>query len=283
MEMYGSSPAAGWSWLKSGFSVADKDASSVLGASALLLLCAVLIAVAQRAVGLNATSGLALRVVAALASGLVLPILMGGFMRLIDANRRGRPVSAWMVFQPFQSGPDALRLALFGLCMTLVYLAFLLLVMSTVGHSVLLWSQQVAAMKAHGASLRDMPPLPHAFGPTMFLFTLFYIFYGGAMAIGIGQVALQNETPLAAIRDGAIGVVKNVLPLFVLAICGFVTAVVLTVILAIVLLIAGMLAGLISHALATALPFAILLVAMLPICACVMGVNYAVWNEVTNG
>ena len=150
MQMHAKGPGAGWSWLMGGFTVMKRRPWTILGAAGLFLLCALVPMVLQFVLQMLAKSrGNAAMVALLLASMLVFgalyPILMGGFMRVIDACRNERPASAWMVLSPFRPGQGGLRLALFGIGMLVIYVAFLAALLATFGHGLLAWYLQLLA------------------------------------------------------------------------------------------------------------------------------------------
>jgi hypothetical protein len=158
----------------------------------------------------------------------VLPPLIGGFLRIIDASEHDRPVSATALFDPYKSGQGAGRLIGFGLVMTAVYLTtFVLLVRVCFGEGFFEWYWQVMNMAAQqgGGQIdpKAVPPIPAGvtanFGLFVALSFVFVLFVGGMYAIGFGQVALSSRSVGGALADGVVGTLKNLLPILVLAIC----------------------------------------------------------------
>lgn len=284
MQMLAKGPGAGWSWLMAGFKVLGRDTGKVLGASALLLLCVVVVSAAQMLLPVHGDAKLAVVAATAVVGALLYPILFGGFMRLLDASHHGRPTSALMLFEPFQPGKGGARLALFGLCMLLIYAAFLALLLTTVGRELWSWYLQVLNMQpALGSPPQPLPHLAAGSALSLALLTVFFVFYGGAMAVGIGQVALGGQAPVSAVRDGVAGAFKNVLPLVVLMICGCLAFLLIGSVLGFIAAIAIGVLYLLSHALAIILAVVLYFVAILLAYAIIMGINYAVWQHIADG
>lgn len=283
MQMQSRSAGAGWAWLKGGFEVFRNNRGALFGAAVLLLLFMAIPSVAQMLAKPHGTWILVWFGATSLLFGLLYPVLIGGFMRIVDGSRNGRPVSAWTVFEPFRTGQGWPRLVVFGLCMAVMYLVFLAIVLMTVGRGVLHWYMQFLQQSADATAVHALPTVPAGFGITFALLTVFFIFYSGAYAIGVCQAALRGAEPLAAFRDGISGAFKNVLPLVVLALCGIVAFVLFGVAIAIVMTILILLASFISKVVAVAavvLVYAVMLLLMVPF---MMGVNYAIWRDVADG
>lgn len=147
MQMRTMGPAAGWSWFKAGFTAARGNRKAIFGASALALICVLLLSAVQLSVQYvvkpQGSGMLALLGMVMLVSAVLYPILLGGFLRVIDANRDGRTARAMMVCEPFRTGQGGRPLALFGLSLMLVYMLFLAIVLATVGRGVVPWYIQV--------------------------------------------------------------------------------------------------------------------------------------------
>lgn len=280
MQMHAKRPGAGWNWLLGGFTVFRRNTGTILGAALLLALCMAVPSVVQFLVKPQGTAVLFFFAILMLLGGVVYPILLGGFMRVIDRSRNERATAVLSVFEPFQPGQGGARLALFGLCMMVLYVVFLAAVLSTVGHGMAAWYMQLLDMQAQHKL--GMPPLPAGSSITLALVSVFFLFYSGAMAIGIGQVSLRGQAPVSGFRDGISGAFKNVLPLVVLAICGIILMVVVSLAFGIVFAIVIGLAALASKALAMILFIPLYLVLIVVIFTFMMGVNYAVWHDVAD-
>lgn len=286
MLMRARGPGAGWSWLMEGFTVAKHAPRQILGACLLLVLCVAVLVVVQMLVqwAMRPQGPAAIAVVAvfALAGSILFPVLMGGFMRVIDASRNERRARASMLFEPFRRGHGGSRLALFGLCMLLIYVAFITVLLTTVGHGLFSWYLHLLDQQDLGTPVRSLPPLPGGSSIALALLTVFFIFYSCAFAIGTGQVALRGRAPLPALRDGVTGAFKNALPLLVLSACGLVALLVLAVGFGILSAILLVLTALVSRVLGAGLLFLVYVVLAVLLYACMMGVDYAIWYDVAD-
>lgn len=287
MQMHAKGPGAGWSWLVSGFAVAQQKPATIFGAAVLCVLCMAWSFPIAHWVRLSGTAGLILRGALMLVNSVLATILMGGFLRLIDADRKGHPARALMVFEPFRRGQGGLQLALFGLGMFLVYAAFMALLFSTVGHDVFHWYTQLSTHQATPPPTNIFSPLPEQFSTTLALITLFFLFFNCANAIGIGQASLRGQSPLAAFRNGFAGTIKNALPMLVLLVCGLMAFVALCIALGILVALATLVVhvfGLAAdHTTVSVLLNTGVVISMLLIYAFMAGVNYAIWHDVADG
>lgn len=286
MQMHAKGPGTGWSWLIGGFTVARQNPAKILGTAALFMLCMAWSFPIAEWLKPHGTMDYILHGGFLLVNSLLLPILMGGFMRVLDASRNGRPASALLVLDPFRRGQGGPRLAMFGLGMFLVYAAFMALLLSTVGHDTWLWYLQFAKQQAMHPPVNALVPLPHHLSATLALMTVFFLFYSGAYAVGIGQAALHDQSTLSALRDGIAGAFKNALPLLVLFVCGLLALIVLCIAFGILAAIAALLAHIagltMGGATGAALRDLAAAVFMLLLYAFMAGVNYAIWHDVAN-
>ncbi|HET7932328.1 MAG TPA: hypothetical protein VFL63_13195 [Rhodanobacteraceae bacterium] len=284
MQTHAKGPGAGWWWLIRGFTVLGRKPGTILGAAALLGVCMLVLSSAQMLVPLHGNAKLAVVGVSMLIGAMLYPVLYGGFMRVIDAIRHDRPANAFMLFEPFKPGQGGARLALFGFGMWVIYAAFIALLASTVGRAMWTWYLDFLAHQPPlGTPVTSLPPLPSGFAVTLALVTVFFLFYSGAMAVGIGQASLRSASPVAAIKDGVAGAFKNVLPLVVLAICAILAILVVAVVIGIVgAILLGILAFL-SKSLAVVVFVIVYVVMIVFMFAIIMGINYAMWHDVADG
>lgn len=287
MEMQVRGPSAGWSWLVRGLNAGFHHPKVLFGAGLLFMLYVVLVAglqiLVQRVWVPSPVETLVLTGLMMLVGAVVYPLLCGGFMRVMDAVENGRPARASGVFDLFRRGQGGRSIVILGISLMLIYLVVVLLLFFTVGRHVGGWYMQLMASNLPGATHAVFPPLPSGFGATLALLMVFFIFYSGAFAIAMGQVALRAQPPRTALRDGMAGALKNGLPLVVLAVVGTLGAIVFAVGVAIVVLMITLLASLLSKALALVLTVAIYLAMMLLMYVVVFGVMYAVWQDVAGG
>ena len=286
MEMRTMSPGAGWSWLWEGVSSVFRRPGTLIGAAALMLLVPVGLGLVQAGSLLLAggspgivqwVNGLAMLLVAVL-----FPLFCGGYLRIVDAIRHDRHVSAWDIFALFQPGSGGTRVVLVGLGFFLLTMLFMALIFFTVGHGVGTWYMQLMSATAKGAATSSAAPeFPDdGFALAVALLTVYFIFYSAAFAIGMGQAALRERPVMAAIRDGIVGAVKNVLPLLVLTICGLVAYLVFAVGGGVVVVMLGVLVVMVSPALAALLVIPLYAVMMMVIYTVMFGVMYALWQDV---
>lgn len=296
MLTYAKGPGAGWRWLIQGFAVYRRNPGTMLGASALIVVCTAIMlgmqVLVERAGGGHPASVFAAMGILLVIFGIVFPILIGGFMRAIHAGQHGEPASAWMVLRPFRPGQGGARLALFGLWMLVLYVAFLALVLGTVGRGLTHWYTATVIAQAAGTPVTTFTGLPRGSGVAFALLTVFLIFYSAALAIGIGQVAIGGERPPAAFRDGIAGAFKNVLPLLVLTICIVITAIIALIVIAIlvgILVVLGILlarvlgSGVAAPGIGIAVAVVVEVLLILLVYPIMVAVQVALWNDVTGG
>lgn len=280
MLMQTRGPGAGWNWLVGSCNMLRRRPGKLLGAAALVGLCLFIPSVLQL---LARPRGYAIPIVlgaGALLSSVLYPLLIGGFMRLLHTVNDGGDARVAQVFDLFRPGRGGSRMVLFGLCMLLAYVVFLALILAAVGHTVVPWYLDLISRQSSGLPMTGLPALPAGFGPTLALVSVFFLFYGGAVAIGTGQVALGGQPPLAAFRDGITGAFKNVLPLVVLVICGVVALLVFAIVVGILIVILLALAHFVSNALGLALAGIVYFGMLLLIVAFTLGINYSIWRDV---
>lgn len=282
MQTLARGPGAGWHWLLGGFRVFRHNTGAVLGGAAWLCVFALVLVAIEMVLPAHGPMLVGKLAITTVLSSILMPLLTGGYLRLIDASRNGRPASALLVLQPFRPGQGGARLVGFGLCMLIVYVAFFAIVVATVGRGMAAWYLQfLAHQPTLGTAPSPLPPLPTGFAPTLALVTVFFLFYGAAMAIGVGEASLRAQAPLAALRSGVAGAFKNVLPILVLCICGLILLVLLSLTLGLVVVIVSGVAMLLSKVLGLVLLAIFYIVFILLLYAFSMGVNYSIWHDVT--
>lgn len=283
MRMQAMGPGAGWSWLRSGFTVAARNPGKILGAAVLLALCLALPALIQFAVKPRGDTIFVTLGAITLLSCVVYPILYGGFMRMLDADRNGRAFSAFGIFEPFRPGRGGSRLALFGVCMLVAYVVFFAIVLATIGRAVGPWYLHVATLQNTPFAPVTLPPAPAGTGITVILAIVFFLFYSGALAVGTGQVALRDASAWNGFRDGVAGSFKNALPLVVLAVCTLVALFIAAIGLGILVAVLFLLGHFVGTSISLILTGLLYVVFMLLIVTLMMGINYAMWRDVAGG
>ena len=109
MQTRSMGPGAGWRWLSRAVDLGRHDSKALFGAAALMLLVALVPSLVQQlvlmAVGpdnVNVVLGVALA--GMLVMLVVFPLLIAGFLRVIDAAENGRPTRALAIFDTFRAG-----------------------------------------------------------------------------------------------------------------------------------------------------------------------------------
>jgi hypothetical protein len=277
-------PAAGFDWLRNGFSVARRHPKPLLGGAALLVVACLLPSLITMPLQYRAMStGTPLSPAAFIGSmvfsvlfGLLLVPLYAGYLQLVDAAERGLPAAATEIFKPYRNG-EALRLIGYGLAMMAVYIVLFGLIIATTGGGLISWYMQaIAAQTSH----LPPPALPQGFGIAIALFMLLGLLMMGFYSISLGQVALGRRPVFGAIGDGLIGALKNALPLLVFALSTFLAWIVLAIGIAIVALVLALIGKLVGAWLALVLLIPLYLVFILLAFAVMFGAMYHLWRDV---
>jgi hypothetical protein len=277
-------PVAGFGWLKKGFSVGFRHPKPLLGGAAFLVVAAFLpslISLPLQYYAMHAgtppspaTFGVIMAV--SMLFGLLLVPLYAGYLQMIDAAERGLPARALDIFNPYRQG-ETLRLIGYGLAVLVVYIALIGLVLASTGGAIITWYVQALTAQAN----HQLPPAaPQGFGITFALFMLLGLFIMGFYAISLGQVALRRRNVFGAIGDGLIGAVKNLLPLLVFAVCGFLAGIGLALAFGPVAVLLGLLGKLIAVWLAIVLLIPLYIALVLVMFTAMFGVMYYLWRDV---
>ncbi|HEX5694643.1 MAG TPA: hypothetical protein VFY00_08520, partial [Arenimonas sp.] len=127
--------AAPFRWLRKALDVGRRNPKALFGAIAFVILVIGALTIAQTSMQMAAqASGTGLMViigVMTVVNWLVLPPLMGGVFRVVDATDRGLPVSATDVFNAYGKGQGGKRLVLTSLVYSLAYLGLAALLLLT--------------------------------------------------------------------------------------------------------------------------------------------------------
>lgn len=277
-------PLAGIGWLTNAINLGRRNPKAVFGGAALMLLIALLPTAVTMPVQLLFKPGVgglaAIMALSMLASLLMVP-LMGGYLRLIDAAENGRPASAGDVFSGYHRGGGALRMIGFGLAMLALYLLAVAAIIAIAGTGILSWYMQViASSQQGGADAAVLPQLPAGFGLAIALGSLLWLFMSGVYAIGFGQVSLGRRGALAALGDGVVGSLKNLLPLLVMTLAGLLAMLLLGIALVLLVLLLGLVAKLVGTWLLVALAVPLYLGLLLAMYVVMFGVVYHLWRDV---
>lgn len=280
-------PLAGIGWLKNAINLGRRNPRAVFGGAALMLLIALLPTAITLPVQLMVEPGVAglvgIMAFSLVASLLMVP-LMGGYLRLIDAAESGRPSRARDVFSAYRRGGGAWQLIGFGLAMLALYVVAMAAVIAVVGTGILSWYMQVATASQHGAAdAAALQQLPEGLGLAVALGSVLWLFMSGVYAIGFGQVALGRRNALAALGDGMLGSLKNLLPLLVLTLAGLMAMLLLGVGLMLVALLLGVVAKLVGTWLLVVVAVPLYIALLLAMYVVIFGVIYHLWRDVCGG
>jgi len=277
--------SAGFGWMTRGISVGFRHFKLLIGATALLVLAALMPVLVQLPLqffllrsGTQASPGtFALIMAVPMLLGLLILPIYAGYLQVIDAAEQGRQPRARDIFNPYRQG-EALRLIGYGLAVLVVYLACIVLIIAATGSGLASWYLQLLTAQSN-----HLPPpttLPAGFGTALTLLVVFGIFMLGFYSIGLGQVTLRRRRVFAAMGDGFTGTLKNLLPLvvFVLSILlAWIAAIIVIALLALLLGLIGKFVGIwIVFVVIVPLYIALLLVLI----SGGFGVMYHLWSDV---
>ncbi|WP_017460277.1 hypothetical protein [Dyella ginsengisoli] len=273
--------SAGFGWLTRGFSAGFRHPKPLWGGAAILLAAVVLPSLVTLPIRLHAIhagvpvspmTSVAWTALSMLIGLLVIP-LYGGYLQVIDAAEYSRAARIRDIFSPYRDG-SALRLIGFGLAALLIYVAMFALLLVAAGGGLLHWYMQALTMQA------QQLPLPHGLGLFVALGAVFFLFFTGFYAIGLGQVALSRRGVFASIGDGLVGAVKNVLPLLAYALGGLLALIGVAIVLIFVVMVAVLLGKLVGAWLMLVISIPLYIAFMMTIFMAMFGVSYHLWRDV---
>jgi hypothetical protein len=277
-------PMAGFRWLMNAINLGRNNPKAVFGAAALsmvLMLVPSLLTVPLQMTGTQSAGRMAAVIAISMLFGLLLAPLYGGLLSIIDAAERGRPAKATDVFAPYRAGGGAVRMIGFALGMLVVYAAIVAIVLGVVGTGIIHWYTEVLAAQA--AKSTTMPALPAGFGTAVALFAVFWLLVMGVYAVGFGQVALAGRSPLAALKDGFVGSIKNLLPLLMLVVGLFVAWIAVALAVIVLVGIAALLAKLVGAWVLFVVAVPVYIALILALYVVMFGVMYFMWRDVCGG
>lgn len=291
MQIHAKGPGAGWSWLARAVNLGRDNPKAIFGGVALVAVIAMLPSVLQMLVQyvfkLDAATSLSVMGVATLLMVLVYPLLIGGLLRVIDAAERGEPTHATAIFDTFRGGHDGGRLIGFGMLIFAIYIAVFVVVVMLFGKEFFTWymelinvSMQPDTAAATAAASEALEDMPDGLGTLMGVGTIAGLFFGGVYTIGFGQVALGGRRAFAALGDGVVGTLKNVLPIVVLAIIAFIALMVFALVFGIVVALLAFLGSLIHPAAALLFAMPAYLGMLLLMYVVMFGVMYYMWRDI---
>jgi hypothetical protein len=277
-------PMAGFRWLMNAINLGRNNPKAVFGAAALsmvLMLVPSLLTVPLQMTGTQSAGRMAAVIAISMLFGLLLAPLYGGLLSIIDVAERGRPARATDVFAPYRAGGGAVRMIGFALGMLVVYAAIVAIVLGVVGTGIIHWYTEVLAAQA--ARSTTMPALPAGFGTAVALFAVFWLLVMGVYAVGFGQVALAGRSPLAALKDGFVGSIKNLLPLLMLVVGLFVAWIAVALAVIVLVGIAALLAKLVGAWVLFVIAVPVYIALILALYVVMFGVMYFMWRDVCGG
>lgn len=284
MQTRAKGPGAGWSWLAGAVNLGRHNPKALFGAAALLMVVAlvpsILQAIAAEFIGPQvavwvAAVGVVLMVV-------VFPLMICGFLRVIDDAEHGRSTRALAVFDTFRADQDRGRIIGLGVLLFLIYACLIALVFGFAGREVLDWYLQVmaAAQSATPGTPPVVPPMPEGMGRVFALSLLVMMITGGLYAIGFGQVALNRRGVGGAMADAITGTLKNVLPLLVLTLLGLVGMIAAMLVLLLVLMVLFLVGNLVHPLAGLVLAVPVYVAFLVMLYVVMLGVMYFIWRDV---
>ncbi len=282
--------AAPFRWLGKAFDVGRRNPKALFGALALVL--AVVFAVSllqmalQAATGGSGTGVAVVMAVSTVVSWLVMPPLFGGVFRVLDATDRGQPVLATDVFNAFGPGKGGHRLVLTSLVYSLLYLAFVaLLLLTSLGQFFREYFAIALATPVGGepdqaalvALVQNTPASAVLWLPVAAIAIFAWMH---ASMLALATAALRPASVAECVVAGLLAVLRNFLPLLGLSLVVMVGGFMLALLLGLVLgLVIGLL-SLLSPALGMLVALPLLGVLMLAMYALMFGFYYHGWREI---
>lgn len=283
-------PMAGFHWLRRAINVGRHNPRALFGAASMLMAVWIMPTVLQ--IGLHAFfdpgegAEIVIAALLTLLSAATLVPLMGGYLRLLDASERGRPAHANEIFEIFRAGHAWRTCMVFALLMLLVHLAVTSALVSQLGTGLMDWAENVMKVSQQakeagpGAKPPAVPALPPGAIPFAGLSSVWLVVIGCAFAVGLGQIALTGRNVRTALVDGFAGTAKNLLPLALMAVCGFGAMVVASVALAMVILVLGTVANLVHPVLAMAVVVPLYVAFLTVVYAVLLSLMYQMWRDI---
>jgi len=271
MTTRSAAPFAGVGWLKDSFALIAKRPGTLVGAGLLMFLLMMLpsaITISMQLAMPGSKPVFYFSVALALVAGVLMVPLYGGYLQMIDRIERAETASFLDILRPYRDR-TALPLIGFGLWFMVLFIVMLFAIVAALGGSLAQWYAAAAVQQSPAA-------IPEGFW-TIFasMMVLSYLFMG-VTAIGYGQIALNGRGPLAALRDGAVGTIKNIVPLLVLTLAGVVLAIGVTIV---VVILVGLLT-LLAKSIALLVVIPLYLALILLVYPLMFGVMYSLWRDV---
>lgn len=279
------SMGAPFRWLMKSLDVGRRQPRALMGGFAIVMLVALLPSVlqliAQFSLQPSPTGLFVIYALVMLLSLLLMPPLVAGAFRLIHACETGQPASATDVLDGYRDMTVAVRMVLTSLVLGVVYvLMILLLLMFPAGQ--FFGEIMAVAMTTPPGAEPDISGIVVPAGLALWMLAAFFatLILTNAYMFAFARAALSDRSPVAAVGDGFLATLKNILPLL-----GFFLA--LLVVGFVVMLLVALLLGLLIGLLAMASPVLALVVAvplylglMLVIYVVMFGFYYHAWRDV---
>lgn len=277
---------AGLSWLKRAVNLGRHSPKAIFGAITIVAVVAVMPGLVQgvlQALRFDAETTLVAAGVMSLVMTVLLPLLIGGALRVIDDAEHGLPTRALAVFDLFKPEAGAARVVGFGALTSALYIGAIALVIATLGRELFAWYVELVSLSAQdnpAAITAHMGTVPSGLGTVTVLCTLIALFLGGVYAIGLGQAAIAGKDIGVAFKDGVAGTLKNALPILVLALISFCLGIAFVLIFALVATVLVALGNLIHPLLTVVLVMPFYLGMLLMLHVVMFGVMYYMWSDI---
>ena len=277
-------------WLRKALDVGRRNPKALFGAIALAILLVAAITLVQMFLQAMAQASMTgIMVVMALmtlVNWVLLPPVMGGLFRVVDATDRGLPVVATDVFNAYGRGQGGKRLILTSLVYSLAYLGFAALMLLTpLGQFFRDYFAIALATPVGGEpDMAALQALFSATSPSTFLWlpvvAIVMFTWLHASMLALATAALREVDVATAVVAGALAALRNFLPLLgfmlVFLVAGFFA-----------MLLVGLVLGLLLGLLAMASPvlvvlvmFPLMLLVMLGVYAMMFAFYYHAWREI---
>ncbi|WP_188663843.1 hypothetical protein [Arenimonas soli] len=282
--------AAPFRWLRKAFDVGRRNPKALFGAIALVIVVVVAMTMAQtflQVLTQGSMSGLVVVMVLMTAvNWVVMPPLVGGLFRVVDATDRGLPVVASDVFNAYGRGQGGKRLVLVSLVYSLAYVGFAgLMLLTPLGQFFREYFAIALATPVGGEpDMAALQALMANTSPSAFLWlpvvAIVMFTWLHASMLALATAALREVDVATAVVAGAMAALRNFLPLLgfmlVMLVGGFAA-----------MLLVGLVLGLLMALLAMASPvlvvlvmFPLMLLVMLAVYAMVFAFYYHGWRDI---
>ena len=282
-------PMAGVRWLTKAINLGRHNPKAIFGAAGLMMLVilvpmlAVMLPLQFTGAGAPSTGRAVATLIGYVLVGLLVSPLYGGMLSIIDAAERGLPAKATDLFAPFRSGGGAGRMIGFAIGMQLVHCLFFIAIIGIAGTGIGSWYMQLMAAQGTPEGAKLLQQLPAGFGTAIAMFFVLWLLACGIFAVGFGQVVLAGRGPIAALKEGFVGSVKNLLPLLALVVSTVVCWFLVALVFAVLVLLAMLLGKLAGAWLGVVLIVPIYVAFLLTVFVVMFGVMYFMWRDVCGG